>query len=335
MQAHRGFESHPIRQRRWQAALLVFKRERPVFLLGLHRSRSTLLQRVLNAHPKLVVWGEHGGLINKLAELNATSELVWNVERPISERGLRRFATKAPELLNGFEPWATPWDPKEYRNSCRRFLTRTFRRDLRPGQRWGIKEIRYASPDTTRFLASLYPESQFIVLRRDLLGLCVSSILCTWSLDVLGEMRAGDTVESATNVIMDCCYAAAALDWQLDRSIALLGQHAFVLQDYELNRRWKEIFAFLDLRLDGAICNDVRTALSHVTGSTATDGGVGLIDRAFILDQAPRHLAQAAVELAKAGPDLARLRGMSGAGRYCFLLGDHAFRHTRFSSMFW
>ena len=42
----------------------------PVFVLTLHRAGGTVLVRVLNCHPELVIWGEHVGLINRLAEID-------------------------------------------------------------------------------------------------------------------------------------------------------------------------------------------------------------------------------------------------------------------------
>jgi hypothetical protein len=42
----------------------------PVFLLTLHQAGGTVLARVLNCHPDLVIWGEHVGLINRLAEID-------------------------------------------------------------------------------------------------------------------------------------------------------------------------------------------------------------------------------------------------------------------------
>jgi len=41
-----------------------------VFLLTVHRGGGTVLARVLNCHPDLVIWGEHVGLINRLAEID-------------------------------------------------------------------------------------------------------------------------------------------------------------------------------------------------------------------------------------------------------------------------
>jgi hypothetical protein len=42
----------------------------PVFLLTLHRGGGTVLARVLNCHPDLMIWGEHVGLIDRLAAID-------------------------------------------------------------------------------------------------------------------------------------------------------------------------------------------------------------------------------------------------------------------------
>jgi len=42
----------------------------PVFVLSPARGGGTVLARILNCHPQLVIWGEHVGLINRLAEID-------------------------------------------------------------------------------------------------------------------------------------------------------------------------------------------------------------------------------------------------------------------------
>ena len=66
----------------------------PVFVCGPHRSRSTYLQRLLNIHPGLVVWGEHGGLINRLAELDRIGAQQAQAREPPDAVRLKMFVAK-------------------------------------------------------------------------------------------------------------------------------------------------------------------------------------------------------------------------------------------------
>ena len=49
----------------------LLKRDReksPIFLLGTHRSGTTLLQRIVNSSEDAMIWGEHGGFLGDIAE---------------------------------------------------------------------------------------------------------------------------------------------------------------------------------------------------------------------------------------------------------------------------
>lgn len=308
----------------------------PVFVIAPHRSRSTLLQRILNAHPRLVIWGEHGGLINKLAELDATAAYFWNVAGPIHNRNLEMLSRKpASAAEQPFDPWTNPWDRGKYLKFCRRFLVRTFRQGLRPDQRWGLKEIRYNSPEVCGFLSMLFPRSRFIVVRRNTLDLCVSNILSDWSVKSLNEMNAGATVATAEAVISDCCYAATAVDWQLRATTALLGSRALTIDSAEITTRADDVFAFLTLRVNRSTRRRIDELVSSKMGTTDKHQCAGVIDRKLIESIAPKLLVEAEREIAENGPDIGRLRRNCAKGAFSFLLGDHDLRDTNLSSMFW
>ena len=62
-----------------------------MFLLTLHRGGGTVLARVLNCHPDLVIWGEHVGLINRLAEID---DMVSRVGRLMAPNSSNSFAPR-------------------------------------------------------------------------------------------------------------------------------------------------------------------------------------------------------------------------------------------------
>jgi hypothetical protein len=148
----------------------------PVFLLSTGRSGSTLLQRLLNCHPDLVLWGEHHGFVGDLAHgfllitndhtgmVPPTPELNWGPEAL-----LPRYRHPKADLS-----WANPWSRDEYVEQVRRFIEGYFASRLAPGQRWGFKEIRYNWPGVMEMLHALYPEGHFILLRRNVLAIARS-----------------------------------------------------------------------------------------------------------------------------------------------------------------
>ncbi|MGC1305206.1 MAG: sulfotransferase [Caulobacteraceae bacterium] len=306
----------------------------PVFVCAPHRSRGTYLQRLLNIHPRLVVWGEHGGLINKLAEIDQIGKLHTRVHGDGDDGYLAMFAAKRVEALFDYDPWANPLQAYQLREHHRRFLSAMFRRGLAAEQRWGVKEIRYNSPATVAFLAELYPRAQFLILRRDLVELCVSNILATWSANHLLAMGAGATLESAREVLSDCAYALCAIDAQLQMSAALLGPRAQEVGDAAIAETMGEVFRFLDLPAPEGYAEAVTLISGLRLGETPKEMSIGCLDRRFIEENAPEYIALARKEIFGQGLDLARLRRLAGRGRYSFLAGDHDLRHTTFSSLF-
>ena len=163
------------------------EQDRPVFVLAQHRSGGTLLTRLLNCHPGLVIWGEHAGFLNKLAEAQDS----W-IGTPACCRIARRRncgimfpAASGTRFPRGPFHLAVPRSWPDAGPWC----AGLFAPGLRPGQRWGFKEIRYHSPTVVRFLRRLFPAAQFILLNRDPIELCVSDMLVSWALGSLMAER--------------------------------------------------------------------------------------------------------------------------------------------------
>ncbi len=141
-------------------------------MLAIGRSGSTLLQRLLNLHPRLLVFGEHNAAAGTLRGLWNQLFHGWATERirasaPLVEALLDSRPVAAPDGAS--IEWANAFTEATAAPAFRRFLE-----DLlyppavrRPGVRWwGFKEIRYG-PAEAGFLAHLFPEARFLVLLRD------------------------------------------------------------------------------------------------------------------------------------------------------------------------
>ncbi len=163
--------------------------EGPVFLISTGRSGSTLVQRLLNCHPDLVMWGEHHGF---LAGLGHTFNRMF-IEG--GENPFPRAATGNPgpaQLLPTLHDptaeleWANPYTAEEFAGQLRDFISGYFGGKLPPGVRWGFKEIRYHQHGQYEMLRLLYPAGRFIFLRRNPLKVARSKLLA-WSADGLGD----------------------------------------------------------------------------------------------------------------------------------------------------
>ena len=141
----------------------------PVFAISTGRSGSTLVQRVLNCHKDLVMWGEHYGFLNGLAgvyvQMSNPEQSIYP-RKPEDNMGVTKLL---PTLQDPAAPleWTNPWSLKEFKPQIRQFIENYFAGRLEAGQRWGFKEIRYNSLPTLRMLKDLYPQGRFIFIQRD------------------------------------------------------------------------------------------------------------------------------------------------------------------------
>lgn len=127
----------------------------PIFIFASgQRCGSTLLMRWLNSHPEVLLWGEHGGALNKFFEV-ANTMARWSVQFS-NERGLFDVSKDA------FTPNATPCVERIHA-SIGNFIFATWGSSARY---WGFKEVRYGYRVAEQ-LRWLFPDARFIHLTRD------------------------------------------------------------------------------------------------------------------------------------------------------------------------
>jgi hypothetical protein len=156
----------------------------PVFLFSAGwRSGSTMLQRLITATGRRLVWGEAGGALDRLADAHACYEQMLG---PGSERfkhgfggnGAQEFTAFKAAGKEGFNKWIACMNPpiSTFNVSFRNFLESVY---ARPASElgysgWGIKEVQ-SGIEAARFLQLLYPDARFIFLVRHPLA-CLTSI---------------------------------------------------------------------------------------------------------------------------------------------------------------
>jgi hypothetical protein len=123
----------------------------PILVLGSgQRCGSTLIQRLLNSHRGVTIWGEHGG---HLRDLLAMHDVLKRWERHVS----------APERERG-EGWTANLLPGPERiDAAARAYVRTL---FGPRRRWGFKEVRFGF-DVAGALHDLFPALTAIHVTRD------------------------------------------------------------------------------------------------------------------------------------------------------------------------
>jgi tetratricopeptide (TPR) repeat protein len=141
--------------------------ELPIFIVGMPRSGSTLVEQILASHPQVFGAGELGEIprvVKRLAKAAGDSDLYGPAFPPGDPALARRLATEFHDKCSGMAPLAS------------RVALKTLENFLHLG-----------------FIAMLFPHARVIHCRRDPLDVCLScyfqnfqGLNYTWSLDDLG-----------------------------------------------------------------------------------------------------------------------------------------------------
>ena len=146
---------------------------RPIFVASMGRSGSTLLQRVLNVHPEVTIWGEHGGFLSGLLQsYEALSEPMTAQNLEVGNRSKDEVVGELSDK-GSFKPWVSPFDQADAEDRIREMVLGLFTDGLDPSIRWGFKEIRY-SRDELATLMTMFPEAHMVILAREFRGFAQS-----------------------------------------------------------------------------------------------------------------------------------------------------------------
>jgi hypothetical protein len=146
--------------------------DRPIFVIGVHRGKTTLVQRALNCSREVVLWGEHGGI---LKHYRAAFERFGAV--PTQKRDLRSLPTQ--QYGTTWIAMANPMSQDEYLDVLRDHVKTVF--GALPDMRWGFKEITYHEVEDAEWLIKLFPECRIVYLVRDPVGIFMSQYFVSWN----------------------------------------------------------------------------------------------------------------------------------------------------------
>jgi hypothetical protein len=139
------------------------------------------VQRILNALPGTLIWGEHAGMLDKLADLYYFAKdnpSLHEYSYSETQTYKNRFDTDAYKDAKKWQAWSNwflPTDlPDIFRHTIEQFFVPQFLKGI---DTWGFKEIRYSgfSP-ALKLLLELYPNATFIIIIRDPLNTIESQI---------------------------------------------------------------------------------------------------------------------------------------------------------------
>jgi hypothetical protein len=238
----------------------------PLFLLGFHRGGTTYVQRILNCHRRVVVWGENGGLI---AQLRKAHDRARNL-RPSDVARYQEF-----DAFARFVPWASRVDQAGMRRAMAH-LVRDLHRAAPPALFWGFKEIRHGNPRDLRFLHALFPEARMLLLARHPRDVLRSQLHVSWA----PRRRHGDasTARRFAKRYLGVVTAFADFTAEHPEQVRLLSYEQLLRQ-----AAIRKLFAWLGLNLGRADLARVRSVRAARVGSSFSDAA-GEADAAAVDD---------------------------------------------------
>jgi Sulfotransferase family len=156
----------------------------PIFIFSAGwRSGSTMLQRLITATGSVLVWGEAGGALDRLADAYACYEQMLGpgghrFKHGFGGNGAKEYQDFVAADRKGFNEWIACMNPPAatFAQSFRDFLQAVYARqanELGYGN-WGIKEVQ-SGQEAAHFLHTLFPDALFIFLVRHPVA-CLTSI---------------------------------------------------------------------------------------------------------------------------------------------------------------
>jgi hypothetical protein len=156
----------------------------PIFIFSAGwRSGSTMLQRLITATGSVLVWGEAGGAIDRLADASACYEQMLGpggqrFKHGFGGNGAKEYQAFVASGREGFNKWIACMNPpaETFMQAFRAFLETVYARQAAElgYANWGIKEVQ-SGREAADFLHALYPDARFIFLVRHPVA-CLTSI---------------------------------------------------------------------------------------------------------------------------------------------------------------
>ena len=247
----------------------------PVFLLCSGRSGSTLLQRALNVHPEVVMFGEHQGFLGPIADAYHSLKDHKDVRDYIYGSRALDPAMLFGELSDYKKDisWVNNFTENDVDENFKKLVLNLLANgvDLE-NVHWGFKEIRYnVNHKVVWFLINLFENAKFLTLVRSPLD-TISSVFFAWNRGHLGQEIKVDS-EEFVSIIKKRIEWWTNIYLYLERSSRdypkrfFSVQYEHLIQNYESNM--KEILAHVDpgLAYNPNVANVFSTQIASTSKS--------------------------------------------------------------------
>jgi hypothetical protein len=185
--------------------------------LGFHRGGTTFVQRLLNCHEDVMIWGENSGLLAKMRRIQH------DLEQQLRKVDATEYA-EFSSFTDTFDPWTSPVDGDDVIRKMGCFLESLYRTDVRC-RVWGFKEIRHCNRPDVAFLKRVLPKARLVLLLRDPGDLLMSDFRSAWS--PARKMREADYVKEFTERYIRGVRAFLEAGNQWPEQVQVLGYEGF------------------------------------------------------------------------------------------------------------
>lgn len=172
------------------------------FLLGTGRCGSTLAQRLLNASPQALIWGEHEGFLEPIARAYFRVLQSKNLDQAVFQQpgrfSISRIVNNKEAISQSNISWMNDFDQSSLKLNFREFIESIFCSRLPPSiSCWGFKEIRYggySNDPSLDMLIELFPESRNLIITRHPFD-TVISMITAWNSNLVDTSKDNKNID--------------------------------------------------------------------------------------------------------------------------------------------
>lgn len=178
------------------------------FLLGTGRCGSTLAQRLINASPQALIWGEHAGFLRPIATgyfrlLNSE-----NLERVVFQNPGKyspiNVMNNRKEICQSDISWMNDFERDFLKANFKNFVESCFCSNLPLSiSCWGFKEILYgvdSNDSSIDMLIELFPKSRNLIMTRHPFD-TVISMITAWHPHLLDKIKHKNNSKELDNLV--------------------------------------------------------------------------------------------------------------------------------------
>lgn len=172
---------------------LLSKYSPPIFVLGFHRGGTTLVQRLLNCHEEVTIWGENAGIISDFRRMYTRF-----ADSPVGSVDVQKYR-EFSKYANTFNPWANPFDKDDLVTHIAHMLELLYADPSGSRSFWGFKEVRNGNIEDIGFLRRLFPDCRLVMVIRHPKDLLLSQYYARWG----GKHFSEPPDETVRNLVTD------------------------------------------------------------------------------------------------------------------------------------